>query len=263
VATGKLQNHPEVLPDQAVVSVTINGGIAYLAGDTYGGGSVTPKRTTAQVAAFDLRTRKVLWRIEPLPAQPSLQHIEVHDSVLYGVYKRISGTWFALDLADGTVRHQGRLSGYGEIVTHRGTVYAATNFGDDIAVIGPDVAEARVLYDGLTASWFTVPQLEFEPDSWRAWGAADASWRGSTSAHGPSGTYRPTGPAELGVARADLASHPGGHIALGQQRDRLIGNLGRHQREHPDPAVPGVLPLARLDPAELSEHGEHGRRRPG
>jgi hypothetical protein len=67
---------------------------------------------------------------------------------------------------------QGNLSGYGEIVVHRDTIYAATNFGDDIAVIGPDLAEARVLYDGLAASWFTVPQLEFEPKSWRSWGAA-------------------------------------------------------------------------------------------
>ncbi|GAB3407451.1 hypothetical protein [Flindersiella endophytica] len=172
LATGRLQNYPDVLPDQGVVSVTIAGDVAYLAGDTYGGGSVTPKRTTAQVAAFDLRTRTVRWRIEPLPAQPSLQHIEVHEGVLYGVYKRTSGTWFALDLAGGTVRTQGNLSGYGEIAVHRDTVYAATNFGDDISVLGPDLAEARVLYEGLTASWFTVPQLEFEPKSWLAWGAA-------------------------------------------------------------------------------------------
>lgn len=172
LATGKLQNYPNVLPDQAVTSVTIEGETAYLAGDTFGGGSVTPKRTTAQVAAFDLRTRQVRWRIEPVAGQASLQHIEVHEGVLYGVYKRTSGRWFALDLAGGAVRTQGNLSGYGEIVTHRGTIYAATNFGDDISVIGPDLAEAQVLYEGLTASWFTVPQLEFEPKSWLAWGAA-------------------------------------------------------------------------------------------
>lgn len=172
LATGKLQNYPDVLPDQAAVSVTIEGELAYIGGDVYGGGSVTPARTTAQVAAFDLRTRKVRWRVEPLPGQGSLQHIEVHDGVLYGVYKRTSGRWFALDLAGGTLLAQGNLSGYGEIVVHRDTVYAATNFGDDIAVIGPDLAAAHVLYGGLTASWFTVPQLEFEPDSWRAWGAA-------------------------------------------------------------------------------------------
>jgi outer membrane protein assembly factor BamB len=172
LATGRLQNYPDVLPDQAVMSVTVDGGIAYLAGDTYGGGSVTPTRTTAQVAAFDLRTRTVRWRIEPLPAQPSLQHIEVHKGVLYGVCKRTSGRWFALDLATRTVRHQGTLSGYGEVVVHRDTVYAATNFGDDIAVIGPDLAEARVLYGDLATSWYTVPQLEFEPGTWKAWGAA-------------------------------------------------------------------------------------------
>lgn len=170
-ATGSLQNYPDVLPDQAVVSVTIDGGIAYLAGDTYGGGSVPRTRTTAQVAAFDLRTRTVRWRIEPLPSQPSLQHIEVHDGVLYGIYKRTSGTWFALDLATGRVLHQGSLSGYGEITVHRDTVYAATNFSDDIAVIGPDLDKANVLYGSLAASWFTVPQLEFEPESWYAWGA--------------------------------------------------------------------------------------------
>lgn len=171
LATGTLRSYPEVLPDQAVVSVTVHGGVAYLAGDTYGGGSVPRTRTTAQVAAFDLRTRTVRWQIEPLPDQPSLQHIEVHDGVLYGVYRRTSGTWFAMDLRTGRVQHQGTLSGYGEIVVHRGTVYAATNFGDDIAVIGPDLDQANVLYAGLAASWFTVPQLECEPRSWFAWGA--------------------------------------------------------------------------------------------
>ncbi|MEQ4210228.1 hypothetical protein [Actinopolymorpha sp. B9G3] len=172
LATGKLQNYPDILPDQAVVSVTVHAGIAYLAGDTYGGGSVPRTRTTAQIAAFDLRTRSVLWRTEPLPSQPSLQHIEVHGDVLYGLYKRTSGTWFALDLPTGHVVHQDKLSGYGEIVTHQGHVYAASNFGDDIAMIGPDLDQAKVMYGSLTASWFTVPQLEFEPTSWYAWGAA-------------------------------------------------------------------------------------------
>lgn len=171
LATDKLEVYAGILPDQGITSVTVHDGIAYVAGDTWGGGSITPTRPTSQIGAFDLDTREVLWRREPLPACPSLQHVEVHDGILYGVYKRVSGTWFAMDLGTGAILRQGKLSGYGEIVTHRDQVFAATNFGDNIYRLRPD-NDAEPLVVGLVASWFTVPQLEFEPRSWGAWGVS-------------------------------------------------------------------------------------------
>lgn len=171
--TGELAHYPEVLPDQGVMSVTIAHGVAYLAGDTWGGGSVPPTRSTSQVAAFDLDTRTVLWRREPLPAMPSIQHVEVEGDTMYGVCKRVSGTWFAMDLPTGEILAQGKLSGYGEIVRHRGQVFAAANFGDNIYRLGPGLDQAELLTGPIPTSWYTVPQLEFERRTWRAWGVAD------------------------------------------------------------------------------------------
>lgn len=170
--TGEMDVRTDLIPGQSLLSVTVADGIAYVAGDTRGGGSVDPVWPTAQVAAFDLATRTVLWRIEPLPDCPSLQHIEVHDGLLYGVYKRVSGTWFAMDLATQEIRHRGTLSGYGEIVAYRGQVFAATNFSDDISRIGPDLDDDERLIGPIGTSWYTVPQLEFDRQ-WRAWGLSN------------------------------------------------------------------------------------------
>lgn len=170
LATRRLSTYRGVLPDQSVMSVALDDGIAYLAGDTWGSGG-TRVRSTAQVAAFDLESRSVLWRAEPLAECASMQHVEVHDGIIYGVYKRISGRWFAMDLSTRTVLQQGQVSGYGEIVTHRDQVFAATNFADNIYRLRPD-REAELLAGPIATSWFTVPQLEFDPRSWRAWGVA-------------------------------------------------------------------------------------------
>lgn len=169
LTTGAKDAYVGVLPDQSVMSVSLHDGIAYLAGDTWASGG-TPTRSSAQVAAFDLETRTVLWRAEPIAGNASLQHVEVHDGYLYGVYKRLSGTWFAMDLATRTVVRQGKLSGYGEIVVHNDQVFAATNFGDYLYRLRPD-HDAEQLAGPLVASWFTVPQLEFER-GWTAWGVA-------------------------------------------------------------------------------------------
>ncbi|WP_162605942.1 PQQ-like beta-propeller repeat protein [Jiangella aurantiaca] len=170
LATGAMDVYVGVLPEQSVMSVTVHDGVAYLAGDTWGSGGATPTRKVAQVAAFDLDTRAVLWRTEPLAGQASLQHVEVYDGFLYGVYKRVSGTWFAMDLATRTVVRQGKLSGYGEICVHNDQVFAETNFGDYIYRLRSD-HDAEQLAGPIATSWFTVPQLAFER-GWTAWGVA-------------------------------------------------------------------------------------------
>ncbi|NEE04334.1 PQQ-like beta-propeller repeat protein [Phytoactinopolyspora halotolerans] len=170
--SGEMTVYTDIIPGQSYLSVCVADGIAYVAGDARGGYDSTPIWTTAQLAAFDLDSRTVLWRIEPLPDCPSLQHVEVHDGILYGVYKRTSGTWFAMDLESQEILHQGTLSGYGEIVTHRGQVFAATNFSDDISRIGPGADDDELILGPIPTSWYTVPQLEFD-DDWHAWGVSD------------------------------------------------------------------------------------------
>ncbi|MET7617110.1 hypothetical protein [Streptomyces sp. NPDC005408] len=172
----KLTVYKDVIVDQSVMSVALDDRddcpIAYLAGDTWGGGSVPPTRPSATIVAFDLRRRKVLWEVAPVEGYASIQHIEVHDGVLYGVYKRVAGNWFAMDLETRTVLQTGKLPSYGELSVHRGQVYASV-FGGLVYRLGPGLAQAEVALGGLGDGWYNPPQLAWERSSWYAWGVAD------------------------------------------------------------------------------------------
>lgn len=162
----------DILHDQAVASIAVDNGIAYLAGDAQGV-SVTPTQDSATVAAFDIAAGRKLWEVAPLHGHRSIAGIAVHDGILYAVYKRVSGRWFAMDLHTRQVIHQGVLPGthsYGEINIHRDHVYASVHRGL-VFLLGPGLDEARLVLDGLEEGWIqSVPQLAFEPRSWSAWG---------------------------------------------------------------------------------------------
>ncbi|MFJ9804512.1 hypothetical protein [Streptomyces wuyuanensis] len=174
-ARRRLTVYHDVIKDQSVMSLALDdrlgSRIAYLAGDTWGGGSVTPARPSATIVAFDLWRRKVLWEVAPFEGYASLQHIEVLDGVLYGVYKRLAGTWFAMDLETRTVLRSGRLPSYGELTVQRGEVFASV-FGGLVYRIGPDVDEAQPVLSGLGDGWYNPPQLAWERWSWHAWGVS-------------------------------------------------------------------------------------------
>ncbi|MEU0565471.1 PQQ-binding-like beta-propeller repeat protein [Nonomuraea sp. NPDC005983] len=167
--TGEKDVYEGVIPDESLMSLSLDSanGVVYLGGDVLGGGGTPPTKTAASIAAFDLKTRKVLWQTAPIPEYRTFQDIKVHDGLLYAVYKRNSGTWIALDLATRTIKHQGTLSGYGELTVHRGRVFAQTFFGGGNAYeLG---SEAKQLATGLGDEWYTNPQLHFEPGSFNAW----------------------------------------------------------------------------------------------
>ncbi|MDN3292572.1 hypothetical protein QWM81_00625 [Streptomyces ficellus] len=172
---GRLTVHKDVITDQSVMSVALDDRVghrtAYLAGDTWGGGSVTPARPHATVVAFDLRRRTVLWEATPIEGHASIQHIEVHDGILYGLYKRRSGTWFAMDLESRTVIKTGKLPSYGEISVHFGQVYASV-FGGSVYRLGPGSDDAQLVLGGLGDGWYNPPQLAWERATWHAWGVA-------------------------------------------------------------------------------------------
>ncbi|GAB2930831.1 PQQ-binding-like beta-propeller repeat protein [Nonomuraea fastidiosa] len=167
--TGRIDVYKGVIPDQSLMSLSLDprGGVVYLGGDVLGGGGTPPVATSASVAAFDLRARRVLWQVDPVPGFRTFQDIKAHDGLLYGVYKRDSGAWIAMDLATKRVVRQGRLSGYGELTVHRGRVFVSTFFGGGNAYeLGN---EAKLRATGLGDEWYTNPQLHFEPGSWWAW----------------------------------------------------------------------------------------------
>ncbi|MCG5214439.1 PQQ-binding-like beta-propeller repeat protein [Streptosporangium soli] len=170
--TGAMDTYLDVIPDQSLMTLSLDEprGIVYLGGDVLGGGGVPPVGTAASVAAFDLQTRKVLWRTDPVPGYRTFQDLKVHDGLLYGVYKR-NASWFVMDLATRAVLRKGPLTGYGELHVHRGNVFAATFFGGgNIHRLGPGLDEPQLIATGLGDDWYTNPQLAFEPGSWWAWG---------------------------------------------------------------------------------------------
>ena len=87
---------------------------------------------------------------------------------LYGVTKRTKG-WFTMNLATRTVTAKGTWAGYGEIQVHQGQVFSSTNFGGGVHLLGPGLTTPTQIATGLGDEWYTVPDLAFEPASWRAW----------------------------------------------------------------------------------------------
>jgi outer membrane protein assembly factor BamB len=169
--TGAADVYVDVIPDQSLMSLSLDSakGIVYLGGDVLGGGGTPPVKASASVAAFDLRTRKVLWQVDPVAGHRTFQDVKVHDGVLYGVYKR-NASWFAMDLATRTITGQGPLPGYGELTVHRGRVFTSIFFGGgNVYELG---AEAKLVATGLGDEWYTNPQLHFERGSWNAWAMA-------------------------------------------------------------------------------------------
>ncbi|MFI7054938.1 hypothetical protein ACIBLB_23005 [Streptosporangium canum] len=167
--TGKMDVYPDIIPDQSLMSLSVDSerGVVYLGGDVLGGGGTPPTKTTASIAAFDLKQRKVVWQIDPLPNHRTFQDLKVHNGLLYAVYKRVLGAWIALDPATGTIKHQGLLSGHGELQVHKGRVFTSTYFGGGNAYeLG---SQAKLLATGLGDEWHTNPQLQFEPGSFDAW----------------------------------------------------------------------------------------------
>ncbi|MGI5272816.1 PQQ-binding-like beta-propeller repeat protein [Nonomuraea sp. CA-218870] len=164
--TGKVDVYQNVIPGQNLMSLSLDekNGVVYLAGDVFG-----TSAPTASIAAFDLRTRTVLWQADPMPGHRTFQDVKVHDGLLYASYKRDSGSWIALDLATRQVVQQGRLSGYGELTVHRGRVFASVFREGGNAYELDAERGATLLATGLGDEWFTNPQLHFEPGSWNAW----------------------------------------------------------------------------------------------
>lgn len=173
VTTGTYEVYPNLLPDQSIVTVDVVDGIAYLGGDVIGGGGITPTQSSASIGAFDLGSRRLLWHDQPFTGHRSIQSLVVHRGIAYVIMKRNSGSWFGYDLerrrivVDGT----GQLSGYGDVLVSRGSVYVETNFGGNVYRLGPGLTQAQHLVNKLGDEWYTVPKLCPVPGSRsQAWG---------------------------------------------------------------------------------------------
>lgn len=166
-----LEVHRNLLIDQAIASIAVDRGIAYVAGDATGV-SVDPTQESATLAAYDIANRTILWETAPIPGYLALFRITVCGGLLYGIYEHENGTWFAMDIKTRTVVRRGMLPSRGEVYTHRGNVYANIA-GGSIYHLGPGLDEPRLLLTGLGDGWYNAPQLAFERGGWHAWALAD------------------------------------------------------------------------------------------
>ncbi|MFF8279896.1 PQQ-binding-like beta-propeller repeat protein [Streptomyces lateritius] len=170
--TGTKEPYVNVLPNESLMSLSLGpNGIVYLGGDVRGGGGGDPAlwNSAASVGAFDLNTRKLLWEVDPVADNHTLQDIKVHNGILYGVFKRNAG-WFTMNVQTRQVLDKGTLPGYGEIEVHQDKVFTSTYFGGgNVHLLGPGLADPQPIATGLGDEWYTNPQLAFIPGTWDAW----------------------------------------------------------------------------------------------
>lgn len=171
--TGSYDVYRDLLPDQAIRGVAVEDGIAYVAGDVFGEGGVRGPATNPSLAAFDLATRTIRWRADPLPGQGSIWSIGVVDGVVYGVLSRDYGVWFAFDTATQRVLGKGVLSGHGRVFVHNGNAFATVYGGGNIYHLGPGLEQPRPIVRGLGDLWYGGPDFGPQPDSWLGWGLKD------------------------------------------------------------------------------------------
>lgn len=174
VATDELTFFPDLLPDQMIMSVWLDGDIAYLAGNVISGGNTPPRRSTASVAAFDVVRRKLLWLAEPVAEVQSYQSVAVLDGKLYASVRVPGGGWFVMDLATRQVTSRGTLPSFGRLLSDRGRVYLPTVGGGDIYRLGPGLKEPQHLWTALGNRWYTAAQLQPAQRNRRTyWGLRD------------------------------------------------------------------------------------------
>lgn len=173
-----------LLPGQAIVSVDIDAGKIFIAGDRSAGAESVPDGAPgAQIRVLDLATLQTIQTFTPLGEATALMSIAHLDGLVYGVYKVPSGYWFAWDLAQGK-RVAGSskdangnwvrmLPGYGEVVRQGGHVFAAviaeSNSDVHLYRLGPNRTTAVLRNQDLGRSWYTYPQLGFIGSSMTAW----------------------------------------------------------------------------------------------
>lgn len=170
--TDEFEVHRELLPNQGVTALHIADGIAYLGGSVLGEGKQPGPESTASILAYDIARRRILWRADPLNDHKNILSVTVHDGVVYGMYSRPAGVWFAYDIARQKVIHQGKINGGGKVVGHRGRVFAtdyvARRQRGWIHQIGPDLEQSKVVVRGLEDLW-GVGLMSPEKNSWYAW----------------------------------------------------------------------------------------------
>jgi outer membrane protein assembly factor BamB len=161
VRTDRISRYNDPLPGQGITAVAFAGSrLAYLGGEIYADG-VPPTAPAAQVATFDLRTKKVVQRWTPVPAAGQIADLLVRNGLLYGVTD--AGVVFIADPRRQVVLHTYQLpdhSGGRLFVTCHGILAA---MADGVFRLGTSSAET--LLTGLHGDWYNNPQPAYDAHS--------------------------------------------------------------------------------------------------
>ncbi|OYN90837.1 outer membrane protein assembly factor BamB family protein [Parenemella sanctibonifatiensis] len=169
LATGEAETRTDILVDQTHRGLWIEGDIAYLTGGTYGEGT-GPIRELAEVAALDLTTGEVLWRVEPRSGVQDIERVVRRGDVLYVMTRRPNGDILTLDPATGAfVETLTNLGGYGGMDRYGDRVLAWVHWALDIVVINPDNSFTPVFED-VPRGWYNNPNFSFVAGEHGTWG---------------------------------------------------------------------------------------------
>ncbi|MDO1528144.1 hypothetical protein QMK61_04785 [Fulvimonas sp. R45] len=145
--TNKVQSIPGLIPNQSIVSLTVDrNGLIYGGTSIVGGSGTTPKAKSAVLFAFNPTTRRVEWQIAPVPGAPSITDLVFAvDGRLFGF---AGGTLFEYSPSSHQVRRLAKVD-YGNIIYNgatilsNGMIYGLANKG--VFVINSLSGETRLV----------------------------------------------------------------------------------------------------------------------
>ncbi|MCG5214438.1 PQQ-binding-like beta-propeller repeat protein [Streptosporangium sp. KLBMP 9127] len=159
--TKKMTTYRPIVERQSLYAATCRAGIAYLGTNIQEGLGLPPVTSTARLAAFDLRTRKLLWELEPVPGAKVVLGLAHGPLALYGITN--TGVLFEYDPRSHKVTRTVRVSARGSDLLLRGLVAYTT---DGNAIYKIDLVRLAVtkIADGLAGEWFGgEPKLALDP----------------------------------------------------------------------------------------------------
>ena len=159
--TGEWTTYRGVVPRQSPYAVACHAGVAYLGTNIQEGLGLPPATTTARLAAFDLRRRKLLWQLEPVAGAAVIPGLAYSCGSLYGITS--SGWIFQYDVSRRRVTRTVRAGTKGsDLHVVGGTAYSTD--GNAVYAIDLERFTVSAFVSELAGEWFGgEPKLAVDP----------------------------------------------------------------------------------------------------
>ncbi|MFG1813799.1 hypothetical protein ACGFIF_08555 [Kribbella sp. NPDC049174] len=159
--TGEWTTYRGVVPRQSPYAVVCHAGVVYLGTNIQEGLGLPPATTTARLAAFDLRRRKLLWQVEPVAGAAVIPGLAYSCGSLYGITS--SGWVFQYDVSRRRVTRTVRAGTKGsDLHVVDGIAYSTD--GNAVYAIDLETFTVTSFVGGLAGEWFGgEPKLGVDP----------------------------------------------------------------------------------------------------